>query len=67
MWFMFEKIASLKECTWRPGVFITGESITNTNNSTNIRKKIEIVPGRTYWDRKKLFLDTNFPGLFLET
>jgi hypothetical protein len=36
---MFEKIALLKNSNRFPGVFITGESITKTNNSMNIRKK----------------------------
>jgi hypothetical protein len=35
---MFEKTASPKDSNRLPGVFISGESITNTNNSTNIRK-----------------------------
>jgi hypothetical protein len=35
--------------------FNSRESITNTNNSTNIRKKFEIVPGHAFWDQNKLF------------
>jgi hypothetical protein len=37
---MREKIAidSPKECNRLPGVLIAGKSITNSNNSTNIRK-----------------------------
>ncbi len=35
-----KKIASLKDSNQLPGVFITGESITNTNNSNNIQHRV---------------------------
>jgi hypothetical protein len=35
---MLQKLPNLKDSYRLPGVFIAGESITNTNNSTNIRK-----------------------------
>ncbi len=31
----------------------------NTINSTNIRKKFEIVPGLAYWAQEKLFDEKN--------
>ncbi len=34
-----QKLPYLRDSNRLPGVFITGESITNTNNSTNILKK----------------------------
>ncbi len=54
---MFEKIALPKGSNRLPGVFITGESITNMNNSMIIQKKFEIVSGLAYWDQGKLFDD----------
>jgi hypothetical protein len=36
---MSEKIVLPKDSNRLPGVFITGESITNMNNSLNIQKK----------------------------
>jgi hypothetical protein len=51
---MFEKIALPKDSNRLPGIFITAESIRNTNNSTNI-KKIEFGPGRDCLDQEKLF------------
>jgi hypothetical protein len=43
MLFMFGKIALLpKDSNQLPGGFITGESITDTNNSTNIRKNLKL-------------------------
>ncbi len=39
MWFMFEKVAPPKVSYRLPGIFITGESITNTNNYLMIIKK----------------------------
>jgi hypothetical protein len=41
MWFMYDKIALPKNCDRLPGVFITRESIMNTNNSMIIWKKIQ--------------------------
>jgi hypothetical protein len=35
---MLAKLHNLGDFNQLPSVFITGESITNTNNSTNIRK-----------------------------
>jgi hypothetical protein len=43
MCFMFGKIALLpKDSNQLPGGIIIGESITNTNNSTNIRKNLKL-------------------------
>jgi hypothetical protein len=50
---MFEKIVSPEDSNRLPGVFITGESITSTDNSMNIRQKFEIISGRAYWDKEK--------------
>ncbi len=37
---------------WRPGVFITGESITNTHNLSNIRKKSKPFQVLSNWTRR---------------
>jgi hypothetical protein len=51
---MFEKIALPKNSNQLPGVFITGESVMNTNNSTNIQKNSKSSPD-AYLDQEKLF------------
>ncbi len=38
---MFEKVASPKDSNRLPGIFITGESITNTNNLMIIKKNLK--------------------------
>jgi hypothetical protein len=38
-----QKLPNIKDSNRLPGVFIAGESITNTNNSTNIRKNLKSV------------------------
>jgi hypothetical protein len=65
---MFEKMALPKNSN-QPGVFITGVSMTNTDNSTNIRKNSKsflIVPN---WTRrsclKKKTETKNLVRLFL--
>jgi hypothetical protein len=50
---LFEKIAYRRDSNRLPGVFITGESIMNTNNSKKIRK-IRIIFGRAYLKQEKL-------------
>jgi hypothetical protein len=45
----------IKDSIRLPGVFIIRESITNTNNFSNKKKKIEIVYGHAHWDQGKLF------------
>jgi hypothetical protein len=42
---MYENMALPKDSYRLSSVFITGESIKNMSNSTNIRKKFEIVSG----------------------
>jgi hypothetical protein len=44
----------LRDSNRLPGVFISEESIPNTNNSTDF-KKIETVSGHAYWDQEKFF------------
>jgi hypothetical protein len=47
---MFEKLPDPRDSNQLPGVFITGESIMNTNSSINIRKNLKLfldVPVRT--------------------
>jgi hypothetical protein len=41
MQFCLQKLPNLRDSNRLPGVFITGESTTNTNNSTNILKKLK--------------------------
>jgi hypothetical protein len=38
---MFAKVPNLNDSIQLPGVFIAGESIMNTNNSTNIQKNLK--------------------------
>jgi hypothetical protein len=55
---MFEKIASPKDYNRLPRVYITGESITNTNNFMNIRKNYKsfwtclLGPGEVFLKKK---------------
>jgi hypothetical protein len=55
---MFEETALPKTSNRILGVFITGESITNMNNS-RIFEKFEIISGRPYWDQENLFDEKN--------
>jgi hypothetical protein len=55
---MFEETALPKISNRLLGVFITGESITNTNNSQMIQK-FEIISGRPCWDQENLFDEKN--------
>jgi hypothetical protein len=56
---MFDKIASPKASKRLPGEFISGELITNTNNSMNIQKNsisfldVPIGPGEVHSLKKK--------------
>jgi hypothetical protein len=66
---MFEKIASPKDLNWLPGVFVSGESITNSNNSTNIWKYLksflDVPIGTKSSSLKKKTSDEKFCTLFL--
>ncbi len=48
-----QKLPNLKDFNRLPGVFIAGESITNTNNSTNIRKNSKSVLGMSIGTRRR--------------
>jgi hypothetical protein len=50
------KKAYLRGFNRLPGVFITGESITNTNNSTNIRKNSKLFLGMLIGIRKSCLM-----------
>jgi hypothetical protein len=66
---MFEKVASPKDSNRLPGIFITGESITNTNNFvlSDNSKKFEIVSRRAYWDQEKLLEEKTGDEKFRDT
>jgi hypothetical protein len=52
----WKKLPYLRHYNRLRGVFITGESITNRNKSTNLRKNSKsflYIP--TYWEQDKLF------------
>jgi hypothetical protein len=51
-----QKLPNLKDSNWLPGVFIAGESITNTNNSTNIRKNSKSFLDMPIGTRKKCLM-----------
>jgi hypothetical protein len=53
---MFAKTAEPKGSNRLPGVFIAGESITNTNNSTNIRKNSKSVLGMPIGTRRRCLM-----------
>ncbi len=52
MWFMLAKLHNLGDFNWLPSVFITGESITNTKNFTNIRKTSKSFVGMPIRNRR---------------
>jgi hypothetical protein len=54
---MLEKVDLPNDCNQIPGVFITGVSNTDTNNSMNIEKKFEIIFRCAYLDQEKLCVD----------
>jgi hypothetical protein len=51
-----QKLPKLKDSNHLPGVFIAGESITNTNNSTNIRKNSKWVLGMPIGTRRRCLM-----------
>jgi hypothetical protein len=51
-----QKLPNLKDSNRLPGVFITGESITNTNNSTNLRKNSKSVLGMPIGTRRRCLM-----------
>jgi hypothetical protein len=53
---MFEKLPYFRDSSRLPGVFITGESITNTNNSTNIRKNSKSFLGMPFGTRRSCLM-----------
>ncbi len=69
MWFMFAKTAEPKDSNRLPSVFIAGESITNTNNTTNIQKNSKSFLGMPIGTRRSCLMkkmDTkNLVTLFL--
>jgi hypothetical protein len=52
----FQKLPNLKDSNWLPGVFIAGESITNMNNSTNIKKNSKSVLGMPIGTRRRCLM-----------
>ncbi len=52
-----QKLPNLKDSNRLPGVFITGESITNMNNSTNIRKNSKSVLGMPIGTRRRCLME----------
>jgi hypothetical protein len=50
-----QKLLNLKDSNRLPGVFIAGESITNTKDSKYIFKKFKIGPGHASWYQEKVF------------
>jgi hypothetical protein len=58
---MFAKIAESKDSNRLPDVFITGESITNTNNSTNIQKNSKSVLGMPIGTRRRCLMKKTRP------
>ncbi len=51
-----QKLQNLKDSNRLPGVFIAGESITNTNKSTNIRKNSKSFLGMPIGTRRSCLL-----------
>jgi hypothetical protein len=49
-----QKLLNLRDSNRLTGVFITGESITNTDNF-----KFKIVSGHAYWEQETLFDEKN--------
>jgi hypothetical protein len=55
---MFAKNCQLRDSNPLPGVFITGESVPNMDNSTN-KKKLKIISGHAYLNHEKLLDEKN--------
>jgi hypothetical protein len=51
-----QKLANLRDSNRLPGVFITGESITHMNNSTNIRKNTKSFLGMPIGTRRSCMM-----------
>jgi hypothetical protein len=56
-----QKLPNLKDSNRLPGVFITGESITNMNNSTNILKNSKSVLGMPIGTRRRCLMKKTGP------